>query len=55
VNDWGWLEIFQPDGRWLVKISLPYQTRDLDVGPDGLLYVVTREPKVYIFDIKVDK
>lgn len=55
VNDWGWLEIFQPDGRWLEKIQLPYQTRDLDIGPNGLFYVVTREPKVYIFDIKVDK
>jgi len=54
VDDWGWLEIFQPDGRWLEKIRLPLQTRDLDVGPDGLLYVVTREPKVYVFDIKAE-
>lgn len=52
VNDWGWLEIFQPDGRWLEKISLPLQTRDMDVGPDGLLYVVTKEPKVYVFELK---
>lgn len=52
VDDWGWLEIFQPDGRWLEKIQLPLQTRDLDVGPDGLLYVVTKEPKVYVFELK---
>jgi uncharacterized Zn finger protein (UPF0148 family) len=52
VNDWGWLEIFQPDGRWLKKIRLPSQTRDIDIGPDGLLYVITKEPKVYVFELK---
>ncbi|MBW6474626.1 MAG: NHL repeat-containing protein [Anaerolineaceae bacterium] len=52
VNDWGWIEIFQPDGRWLEKIQLPRQTRDMDVGPDGLLYVATKEPKVYVFELK---
>lgn len=52
VDDWGWLEIFEPDGRWIERISLPYQTRDLDVGPNGLLYVVTKEPKVYVFELK---
>ena len=54
VNDWGNLEIFEPDGRWIKQIQLPYQTSDLDVGPDGLLYVVTKEPKVYIFELGIN-
>ena len=54
VNDWGNLELFEPDGRWLKQIQLPYQTSDLDIGPDGLLYVVTKEPKVYIFELGIN-
>jgi hypothetical protein len=52
INDWGWLEIFQPDGRWLKKIHLPLQTSGMDFGLNGLFYVVTREPQIYVFDLK---
>jgi uncharacterized Zn finger protein (UPF0148 family) len=51
INDWGSLEIFLPDGRWEKAIQLPNQTMDLDYSMNNHLYVVTREPKVYIFSL----
>ncbi len=51
INDWGWMEVFMSDGRWEKAIQLPNQTIDLDYSMNNHLYLVTREPKVYIFSL----
>jgi sugar lactone lactonase YvrE len=52
LNDWGQLEIFESDGRFVMQAELPYRAYDIQFGPEGYLYTVTREGKVFVYQIK---
>lgn len=52
VDDWGFLEVFEADGRWTKQLQLPPQSSGVEISSQGLLYVVTREPRVYVYEFK---